>query len=224
MAKVVAGRPRCPEAPRRLSAWLSSRCSASSVLVEEGVYTVAFLLSTPVKDLQRLMTHNLRNWGFVREKYSRESFVALSEEQYIEGFGRCSHPELLLPASEWTADGLKAFLACREDCPGPLRRTIAFQRCGELASFPLHMELASQGFPQDSRVFAVPYIDAMSHPSLRQAVRDSGWEIADHLFEYTDSDASAGYQTPDSDEENPFPQKKLLGRIRPVKRRLRERA
>ena len=98
MATVVAGRPRHPEAPRRLAAWLSGRCSASSVLVEEGVYTVAFLLSTPVKDLQRLMTHNFRNWGFVREKYSRESFASLSVEEYYQKYGRRSHPELLLLA------------------------------------------------------------------------------------------------------------------------------
>ena len=123
------------------------------------------------------------------------------------------------PASQWCPKQLEAFLRCHHpNCLDPIisplcSRMVAYQRCGRLANYHLHLELASHCAPTVHRVFAVPYIEAMTHPHLRAAVEQSGWVMAEHLHEYSDPEGSSGYRTPDSDEDNPHPKRKLKGKV-----------
>jgi hypothetical protein len=126
------------------------------------------------------------------------------------------------PATQWCPQQLGAFLSCRGAlCTDPIVspicvRMTGFRRVGRLANYMLYLELASHSAPRSTRVFAVPYIDAMVHPNLRDCVERSGWRMADHVFEYSDSEGSDAWRTADSTASTPHPKRKQMGRLHPM--------
>lgn len=242
VAKMIEGARVAFGAPGdlgRLEGWLRKKVADYRIASKDGfvVAEVLFREPLPSDNVQKLCNLQRKNFGFVRER-SYDSFVPMTREEYGEltpeastrqkSCGCPNHDReaakmiVQKPATQWCPQQLGAFLNCRGAlCTDPTVspicvRMTGFRRVGRLANYMLYLELASHSAPRSTRVFAVSYIDATVHPNIRDCVERSGWRMADHVFEYSDSEGSDAWRTADSTASTPHPKRKQMGRLHPM--------